>query len=113
MRQRVVVVLGALILTGAALVGRIWIEAEPRYDLVISTGTDGGTYITVGDQLARVLETYPQASIGSARAIPSAGSIQNINRLLSNEADVALVVGPTLIDKPSQIEKQLRYRIFY
>ena len=58
-------------------------EVESRYgfiqrlqDLRISTSTRGGTYLTVGERLARMLEEYPNRAIGRVEALPSDGSIE-------------------------------------
>ena len=74
---------------------------EPQ-NLVISTASPGGTYIIIGEQLARILETYPKKGIGQVRSRPSAGSIENINRLVSSEADLALMVAPVLASHPQR-----------
>ena len=74
---------------------------EPQ-NLVISTGTPGGTYIIIGERLARILETYPRKGIAKVQPRPSAGSIENIERLVSSKADLALVVGPVLASHPDR-----------
>jgi TRAP transporter TAXI family solute receptor len=71
-------------------------------NLVISTGTEGGTYVVVGEQMARILETYPQKGIGEVHSRPSAGSIENVDRLVASEADLGLVVGPVLASHPDR-----------
>jgi len=89
----------ALIALGVALalrVGRSWIASQQRRDLVIATGTPGGTYIRLGEQLARILEEHAGERIGSVEARPSAGSIQNLEWLASGEVDLAFGLGPVL-----------------
>jgi TRAP transporter TAXI family solute receptor len=78
--------------------------SEKPVSLVISTGTVGGTYVTVGEQLARILGAYPRMAISRIESRPSAGSIENIDRLISGEADLALVVGPVMASHP-QVEQ--------
>lgn len=85
-------------------------------DLVISTGTDGGTYIKLGQLLAPLLEESGGA-IGTAVSIPSAGSIENISRLEFEgpacdtestgpcRADLAFVIESTLVDHCAAAEK--------
>ncbi|MEE8250174.1 MAG: TAXI family TRAP transporter solute-binding subunit [Gemmatimonadales bacterium] len=80
----------------ALVVGLARLEPSRAQNLVITTSTPGGTYILIGEQMARVLEEYPGDVIGRVEAIPSAGTPENIQRLVNGEADVALVSGPIL-----------------
>ncbi len=90
-----------LIALGVALIAmRTIFEPVPAQDLIISTSTRGGTYIIIGEQLARIVNEYPTKAIRQATATPSAGSRQNIDRLLSDQADVALVMAPVLASDP-------------
>jgi hypothetical protein len=81
-------------------VWRTWLQEQPRVDLVISTGTEGGTYIVLGEQLARILEDYEGEEIESVTAIESAGSVENIERLVDGEAQLAFVIAPVLARDP-------------
>ena len=54
-------------------------RAEPQ-DLVITTGTEGGTYIKLGQLLAPILEESGE-TIGKVSSVLSNGSVQNIERL--------------------------------
>lgn len=56
--------------------------------LIISTGTEGGTYIRAGLLLAHLLEDYSGPEIGAVQSVPSQGSIQNLRRLESSSAAV-------------------------
>ncbi|MBW1688408.1 MAG: TAXI family TRAP transporter solute-binding subunit, partial [Deltaproteobacteria bacterium] len=97
----------SLILVGVAtavVVGRTWLEEQLRQDLVISTGTPGGTYIQLGAQLARILEEYRGVQIGSVESRASRGSVENIERILSQEAQLAFVIGPVLSAHPRRGE---------
>jgi len=67
---------------------------------VISTATRGGTYTVIGEQLARILEEYEGEEIGSVTAEESAGSVENIERLVDGEADLAIVIAPVLARDP-------------
>ena len=99
--QKVLTALAVLIFSGiAVVVGLPWLERIPAQNLVITTSTPGGTYIVIGEQMARVLEEYPGNAIGRVDAIPSEGTPHNIERLLKGEADIALVVGPILASHP-------------
>ncbi len=74
---------------GAALfVGWLWraTESEQGLSITIATATPGGTYIVIGEQLARILVEYPGEIIGQAVAIPSGGSVDNIDRVLNSQA---------------------------
>lgn len=82
----------------ALVVAWPWLKPTPVQDLVITTSTPGGTYIVIGEQLARILDEYPGNSIGSVKAMPSDGTPHNIERLVKGEADIALVVGPILAE---------------
>jgi len=94
-------VIAILIALGVALIAsQTWFKREPAQDLIISTSTRGGTYIIIGEQLARIVNEYPTKAIRQATATPSAGSRQNIDRLLSGQADVALVMAPVLATDP-------------
>ncbi len=99
--KKLLIALAMLIFFGiASVVGLTWLKPTPAQDLVITTSTPGGTYIVIGEQMARVLEEYPGSAIGRVEAIPSEGTPDNIERLLQGEADIALVVGPILASHP-------------
>ncbi len=70
-----------LILLGAALTA--WMtcnrKAEPQ-DLVITTATEGGTYIKLGQLLKPILE-QSGGPIGEVTWVPSEGSLENVERL--------------------------------
>ena len=94
---------GLVILVGLSVawaVGRTWLQEQRRLDLVISTGGKGGTYIVLGDQLARILEEYEGEEIRSVTAKESAGSVENIERLVEGEAQLAFVIAPVLARDP-------------
>ena len=69
----------------------------PWKQVTIATATKGGTYYVLGEQLARILEDLPGKPIKSVKAEPSQGSQENIQRLITSEADVAFVMRPTLV----------------
>ena len=63
--------------------------------LTISTATQGGTYLLLGQQLARVLQDRRHSSIGEVRVTTSSGARENIERLLTGEADLAFAMRPS------------------
>jgi TRAP transporter TAXI family solute receptor len=69
------------ILLGTALIALMTChrKAEPQ-DLVITTGTAGGTYIKLGQLLKPILE-QSGGPIGEVTWVPSEGSLENIDRL--------------------------------
>jgi TRAP transporter TAXI family solute receptor len=81
-------------LVAALLIARSWRRYEQLPHIRISTGTPGGTYIILGEQLARILEVRDR--IQSVEAMPSPGSVENIRRLVAGEADLALAIAPVL-----------------
>jgi TRAP transporter TAXI family solute receptor len=95
------------LIAGLAVLAAVQVRSRselPPQDLVITTATKGGTYIRLGEILARVLEEYPGGKIGRVLAVDSAGSVENIDRLTNpqadSKADLAFVVGPTLAEDP-------------
>ncbi len=72
--------------------------SDPARDqeVKIATATEGGTYIVIGRQMARILKEYPVEGISSAEALVTDGSEENIDLLLNSEAQMALVFAPTL-----------------
>lgn len=78
------------------------------WNVKIATGTTGGTFNVLGTQLARILEELPEKPIEVARAKPSSGSRENIERLLNSEADLAFVVRPALAVASDEERGQLR-----
>ncbi len=70
---------------------------QRTWQVTIATATPGGTYYRLGDQLARILARLPEQPIERVTAEQSAGSQENIQRLLSSEADIAFVQGPALV----------------
>ncbi len=77
---------------------------HPAAKLVISTGTPGGTYIRLGEQLARILEANPGPDFGVFESIPSAGTLESIDRLVRAEADLAFVAGPVIARDPRRAD---------
>ena len=70
-----------LILLGTALIALMAChrKADPQ-DLVITTGTEGGTYIKLGQLLKSILE-QSGGLIREVTWVPSEGSLENIDRL--------------------------------
>ena len=80
----------------------------PPATLTISTGTEGGTYLLLGQQLKRVLQDRPDSSIGEVRVTKSSGERENIERLLRGEADVAFAMRPAFSDYDESQRSGLR-----
>ena len=104
-----------LLVLGTASATWLTCEEESRsQDLVISTGTKGGTYIKLGKLLAPILEEVGGA-IGTVSSVRSDGSFHNIERLQATDenpcevplpsdassckADLAFVVAPAAVDQ--------------
>jgi TRAP transporter TAXI family solute receptor len=105
---------GRRIALGAAAAGLIsvlvfvaWPTGGARPDeIVISSGTGGGTYFELGKELADILRELRE--LEDAKAIESPGSFENVNRLLVNEAQLALVAGPVLRSMSTRQTKEIR-----
>ncbi len=79
--RKTLIVLVGLILLGTALnAWMTWHRTADLQDLVITTGTEGGTYIKLGQLLKPILEQSGGA-IGEVSWVPSEGSLENIERL--------------------------------
>ncbi|UCF81502.1 MAG: TAXI family TRAP transporter solute-binding subunit [Acidobacteriota bacterium] len=89
------VALSAILIVLVAVVVRLRPKPSLQH-LKISTATIGGTYYPLGAQLARILEQLPGRPIQRAVAEQSNGSVENIQRLVNAQADVAFVMGPAL-----------------
>jgi TRAP transporter TAXI family solute receptor len=90
-------------------VERFWAEPQrPPRDLKIATGTEGGTYFTAGNLLARLLEEYSGPEIGHVVDAPSSGTIDNCRRIESNEANLALGIGPPLANTTDPCRNHVR-----
>ncbi|MCH7869615.1 MAG: TAXI family TRAP transporter solute-binding subunit [Myxococcales bacterium] len=76
----------------AGFFGKFSLGSRSPQSLTITTGTPGGTYIELGQQLSRILEGSQTDHIGSVTSIDSSGSVQNIERLINGEADLALAI---------------------
>ncbi len=74
----------------AGIVLTLVIGSPPsRQDLTITTGTRGGTYVRIGEQMVRVLERHRGETIGRVQSMPSSGTLENFDRLASGQADLA------------------------
>jgi hypothetical protein len=89
----------AALLIAIGLVSGCGPSASSR-NLRITTGTEGGTYLTVGRVLARLLEEYSGNAIGRVEAVPSPGTPKNLARLIAGEADLALAQGLVVARDP-------------
>ena len=107
--RRRLLIIAAIILSvaGASFVTITIVRAGP-WEILLGTGTDGGTFYELGEHFADVLEESPQGQIARAKAIETEGSIDNIYRLLraphkEGAVELALVTRPALVDLPKNI----------
>ena len=95
-----VVAIAAVAVATLAISRPSWLQPRPPRDLVITTATPGGTFIVVGERLARILSEYSGNAIGTVVAKPSAGSAENVERLADRDADIAFVSEAVLAGHP-------------
>ncbi len=75
------------------------------WEVTIATGTEGGTYLTLGQQLARILVRLPEIQEATARE--TAASVENIQLLCDSKADIAFVFNPALTDLPQEEREKI------
>ena len=97
-----------LVIMGGVLYLIVFRPGSTPDDLAIATGTPGGTYTILGSRLARILDTLPEGLISHARAIQTAGSIQNVDLLIRGDADIGLSPRTTLVGVSPEQRSQLR-----
>ena len=93
---------GLILLGTAAIAWRTCHRKAESEDLVITTGTEGGTYIKLGQLLEPILE-QSGGPIGEVTWVPSEGSLENIERLQS--------AGETPCGSPREPTRSQRARI--
>ncbi len=103
-----------LVLVLICLVG-YWFVPEPlaRQDIVIATGTQGGSYYPLGQQMAFVLRELSGEGFRSATALETAGSLDNLKRLTaprnkSGAADMAFVQYTALANAEPAVRDAIR-----
>lgn len=102
-----------LAIAGALLVGTavaLWIFVEPNRQLVLSTGTDGGTYAAFGDVMA---DTFAANENLRLNRLPSAGASENAARLASGAADIAFIQSDTQVSTTTTIAARLFPEAFH
>jgi len=82
--------LAVALLAVAMLAAPMW--GQPQ-SLIVSTGVGDGTYAAFFSQFSRVCTQPP------LQGRPSTGSIENLDRLLNNEANLAFVQADVLVTK--------------
>ena len=87
----------AFVAVGAVLYLLLFRAAIAPQELTIATGSPGGTYIKLGSTLARILDDVPTGPIARARALPTGGSIENIELLTSGRVDIGLSPRTSLV----------------
>ena len=92
MRSRLALVAVAAVLTVAVVALSLrYVDPFPPRRIVLATGQAGGTYEALGREYQRRLSREGLR----VELLPSAGSIENLQRLLGGQADVAFVQGGT------------------
>ncbi len=110
-REKVIAaIVGTVAIVAVVFITRFYSQKPgPWKEVTVATATTGGTYYKLGGQLARILERLPGRPIERVVAEQSRGSLENIQRLINSNADVALVQGPALVEAArdhSQAERQ-------
>lgn len=75
--------------TGAGEAADRVVDGTPPDTLRLATGSDGGTFLPVGHDLARWIESRVDGVV--VRVDTTAGSVDNLRRLTDGEADLAVV----------------------
>ena len=88
LRNRKRIVAAVVAAAAVILLFSILFRSSPA-SLTISTATRGGTYVVIGEQLGRILEDLPGERIQDVNVLSSAGSSENLDRLVGVEVDVA------------------------
>lgn len=90
---RLVVLASVLAIVGGVVLSLVWLMKPKEYDLMLSTGSEGGTYLPLGRGMAEVIEqAYPSIKV---KVLQSSGAVENMARLESGEADLALIQNDT------------------
>lgn len=83
------------------------LHSRGPWQVTIATGTPGGTYFPMGQQLARVLEKHPK--ISEAASTPTAATLENVYLLVDSQSvNLAFMFTPGLVQVPTQKLERLR-----
>ncbi len=108
-RKRLIA-LAALVTAVIAVV--LTIVLRPRdvwpQELQIATATLGGTYADLGEEFAEILREQLPEGRNRVAATISAGSVENMKRLISKEAHLAFVAGSALSRATRKQKKEIR-----
>jgi TRAP-type uncharacterized transport system substrate-binding protein len=112
-RSRLALVAVAAVLTVAVVALSLhYVDPFPPRRIVLATGQAGGTYEALGREYQRRLGREGlRVELRS-----SAGSIENLQRLLGGQADVAFVQGgtyPLVPDPEGRLVPACAYNLFY
>ncbi|MHC5043517.1 MAG: TAXI family TRAP transporter solute-binding subunit [Planctomycetota bacterium] len=92
---KALITIAVAVLVIGAIIWASWPDGEWPKQLHIATATPGGTYYSLGEELAQILEELPD-ELGDVRAVETAGSKHNIKLLAQGEAELAFVADPAL-----------------
>ena len=104
-RRRIIVTLTIVV---AAVVLIVYYPRREMWEVKIATATRGGTYLPLGKQFARILEQLDEKHIVKAEHIETASSLDNIDRLVAEEADIAFVLEPALVHRGTAVSESVR-----
>ena len=97
MNPRQLLICGILVLIGTAVSVTTWLtwnEPSP-IGIKFATGPDGGTFYTLGEEIARIVhEDYADITI-NVTTDESAGSVDNMTRLAKDQVQLAIVQNDT------------------
>lgn len=101
----VATLVGVAVVVGGFAIFRSLSHAEERPEVVIATGSEGGTYHTLGTALARLLEVSDLVSRATVRS--TEGSVSNMELIGAGAADLALVQSDTPPDERARLVMRL------
>jgi len=91
--MRLAIALFVLVAVGAIAGAALWIARPEHRRIVLSTGNEGGTYLPLGQGMARVISAaHPEIDI---EVVESSGAVENMSRLASGAADFAFIQNDT------------------
>ena len=97
MNPRQLMICGIVVLVGAAASVTTWLtwnEPSP-IALKFATGPDGGAFFTLGEEIAQIVHEDDADITINMTTDESAGSVDNMTRLASNEVQLAIVQNDT------------------
>ncbi len=105
LRRKIIVTL-TIVVVGVVLI--VYYPRREMWEVKIATATPGGTYLPLGKQFARILEKLDGKPIVKAVHLETAGSLDNIDRLVAGKADIAFVLEPALVHRGTAVSDSVR-----